>query len=53
MGSDLFHATATTPDEALPLLRELLDVVDVRGNTMAGVSRLHRPSKEGTRCTSW
>ena len=44
MGRDLFHATATTPDEALPLLRELLDVVDVRGNTMAGVSRLHHPS---------
>lgn len=44
MGRDLFHATATTATDALPLLVRLLEVLNERGHAMAGVARLHRPA---------
>lgn len=43
MGKQLFFCTATTPAQALEVLRQLKRVVEVRGEAMAGVSRLHEP----------
>lgn len=44
MGRDLWHTVATTPDQALDVLRELLQVIDARGADMIGHSRLHTPA---------
>lgn len=44
MGRPLFHATATPAEDALPVLRRLLAVIDARGHAMAGVTRLHEPT---------
>lgn len=44
MGRHLFTDVATTPAEALEVLRRLLQVVDERGHRMAGVARLHQPT---------
>lgn len=43
MGSGLFTRVATTPVEALPVLRKLLGVIDQRAARMVGTSRLHQP----------
>ena len=43
MGKDLFCCMATTPAQALEVLRQLKTVIDARGTVMAGVSRLHEP----------
>jgi len=44
MGAGLFSAHAYTPDDALPVLRALRDVIDDRGRSMAGTTRLHQPT---------
>lgn len=44
MGEDLFAARAYTPDDALAVLRALLEVVEERGPRMAGTTRLHEPA---------
>lgn len=41
MGAGLFSIVATTPTDALLVLRALLKVIDRRGRSMAGWSRLH------------
>lgn len=43
MGRALFTTVAITPAEAIATLRRLLQVVEERGRSMAGVSRLHVP----------
>lgn len=43
MGKQLFCCMATTPAQALEVLRQLMVVIDARGELMAGVSRLHEP----------
>ena len=43
MGKHLFCCMATTPAQALEVLRQLMVVIDARGELMAGVSRLHEP----------
>ena len=43
MGRDLFTTVAITPADAITTLRRLLQVVEERGQAMAGVSRLHAP----------
>lgn len=45
MGADLFSVIATSPTEALAVLRALLNVIDDRGRCMAGWSRLHEPRR--------
>lgn len=44
MGSGLFSTHAYTPTEALAVLRTLMGVIDQRGATMAGTTRLHQPT---------
>ncbi|WP_374968184.1 FtsK/SpoIIIE domain-containing protein [Terrabacter sp. BE26] len=44
MGRHLFTDVATTPAQALEVLRRLLQVVDERGHRMAGDTRLHKPT---------
>jgi S-DNA-T family DNA segregation ATPase FtsK/SpoIIIE len=44
MGASLFTTVATTPDDAVRVLRRLLAVIDERGAVMAGRSRLHEPA---------
>ena len=43
MGKPLFCCMATTPAQALEVLRQLMKVIEARGAVMAGVSRLHQP----------
>ncbi|WP_409483037.1 FtsK/SpoIIIE domain-containing protein [Arsenicicoccus dermatophilus] len=43
MGAGLFSARAFTTDDALAVLRDLVAVIEERGDRMAGVSRLHQP----------
>ncbi|WP_394276676.1 FtsK/SpoIIIE domain-containing protein [Luteococcus sp.] len=43
MGKQLFCCMATTPTQALEVLRQLHRVIEARGSVMAGVSRLHQP----------
>lgn len=43
MGRSLFTTVAYTPTDALGVLRELLAVINARGDRMAGASRLHVP----------
>ncbi|GAA6525079.1 FtsK/SpoIIIE domain-containing protein [Intrasporangium sp. DVR] len=43
MGRRLFTTVAITPTDAIATLRRLLAVVEERGRSMAGVSRLHVP----------
>lgn len=43
MGKDLFCCLATTPAQALEVLRLLCAVIKERGAAMAGLSRLHEP----------
>ncbi len=43
MGKQLFCCMATTPAQALEVLRQLMTVIEARGVLMAGVSRLHEP----------
>ena len=43
MGRDLFTTVAITPTDAIATLKRLLQVVEERGRSMAGVSRLHVP----------
>lgn len=45
MGADLFSVIATSPTDALAVLRALLNVIDDRGRRMAGWSRLHEPRR--------
>ncbi|WP_158607708.1 FtsK/SpoIIIE domain-containing protein [Flexivirga caeni] len=44
MGEGLFTTTAETVDEALVVLRTLVEVMDKRLARMRGVERLHRPA---------
>ena len=44
MGAPLFTTVATTPTDAVRVLRRLLGVIDVRGASMVGRSRLHEPT---------
>lgn len=44
IGAPLFSTIATRPSEALTVLTRLLEVVEVRGRSMAGVTRLHQPT---------
>lgn len=44
MGEGLFTARAYTPSAALEVLRDLLQVIDARGASMVGRSRLHEPT---------
>lgn len=44
MGEGLFTARAYTPRAALEVLRDLLVVIDARGASMVGRSRLHEPT---------
>ena len=44
MGAPLFTTVATTPAQAVDVLRRLLGVIDVRGASMVGRSRLHEPT---------
>ena len=44
MGAALFSTVATTPTQAVEVLRRLLAVIDARGSVMAGRSRLHEPT---------
>lgn len=43
MGRHLFCTVAVTPNQAIATLARLLQVIEERGRTMAGVSRLHQP----------
>ena len=43
MGEPLFSTRAYTPADALDVLRALMQVIDERGRTMAGTTRLHQP----------
>lgn len=43
MGHGLFSTLATTPDQAIEVLRLLAGVCDERGRRMAGHARLHTP----------
>ena len=43
IGKALFATVATTPTDAVAVLRRLLAVIDQRGTAMAGHSRLHEP----------
>lgn len=45
MGAGLFSVIATSPADALSVLRALLKVIDDRGRSMAGWSRLHEPRR--------
>nr|WP_246303615.1 FtsK/SpoIIIE domain-containing protein [Nocardioides thalensis] len=44
IGADLFEHLAYTPEEALQILRNLIDVIDERGGEMVGKTRLHEPT---------
>lgn len=44
MGEGLFSTRAYTPADALDVLRTLMTVIDERGRTMAGATRLHEPT---------
>ncbi len=44
MGESLFSTRAYTPGDALDVLRTLMTVIDERGRTMAGATRLHQPT---------
>ena len=44
MGEPLFSTRAYTPPDALDVLKALMRVIDSRGRTMAGTTRLHAPS---------
>lgn len=43
MGKALFSCMATTPAQAVEVLKRLLQVIDERGTRMAGVVREHTP----------
>ncbi len=43
MGRELFTSLAYTPEEAVQVLRDLVSVIDQRGATMVGKTRLHKP----------
>lgn len=45
MGAGLFSVIATSPADSLAVLRALLKVIDERGRSMAGWSRLHEPRR--------
>lgn len=44
MGAGLFSARAYTAEDALEVLRALVDVIERRGDAMAGRTRLHTPA---------
>jgi S-DNA-T family DNA segregation ATPase FtsK/SpoIIIE len=44
MGERLFSTRAYTPTDALDVLKALMRVIDARGQTMAGTTRLHQPT---------
>jgi S-DNA-T family DNA segregation ATPase FtsK/SpoIIIE len=44
MGEALFATRAYTPEDAVQVLRDLVTVIDERGATMVGKTRLHTPT---------